>query len=85
MSGRVRDSPSLPLVSRLRDSDVYLQAVESGLGIFEMDAAATESEREQFRPVAEWAEGPQSQLIAVDRKIVQLPGRLRLLAGAGSN
>ena len=82
---RFLKSLNLPLVSRLRDSDVYLQAVESGLGIFEMDAAATESEREQFRPVAEWAEGPQSQLIAVDRKIVPLPGRLRLFAGAGSN
>ena len=82
---RFLKSLSLPLLTRLRDSDVYLKAVESGLGLFEMDEATSESEREQFRPVAEWVEGPQLQLIGADRKIVQLPTRPRLLASVGSN
>ena len=82
---RFLKSLGLPLLSRLRDSDVYLKAVESGLGLFEMDAATAESEREQFRPVAEWVEGSQPQLIGADRKIIQLPVRPRLLVGMTSN
>ena len=82
---RFLKSLSLPLLSRLRDSDVYLKAVESGLGLFEMDEAASESEREQFRPVAEWVEGSQPRQIGADRKIIQLPSHPRLLASVGSN
>src|SRR3954466_16036384 len=81
---RFLKSLNMPLLSRLRDSDIYLQAVESGLGLFEMDEAICAAEREQFLPISQWVEDPQSQSIAGDRKIVQLPTRLRLLAGAGS-
>jgi len=59
--------------------------VESGLGLFEMDEATSESEREQFRPVAEWVESSPSQILAVDRKIVQLTSRPRLLSSVASN
>ena len=48
---RFLKSLSLPLLSRLRDSDVYLNAVESGLGLFEMDAATSESERTHSGPL----------------------------------
>ena len=82
---RFLKSLNMPLLSRLRDSDVYLQAVESGVGLFEMDQAISATEREQFLPISQWVEDPQSKLIAADRKIVQLPTRPRLLAGAGSN
>ena len=82
---RFLKSLSLPLLARLRDSDVYLKAVESGLGLFELDEVTSECEREQFRPVAEWVEGPQPQSVGADRKIVQLPFRPRLLAGVASS
>ena len=50
-----------------------------------MDEATSESEREEFRPVAEWVEDPKSQQVGADRKIIQLPSHPRLLAGVGSN
>ena len=53
---RFLGSLGLPFLTRLSDSEVFIQAAESGLGIFEMDPSATASEREQFRPIVEWAD-----------------------------
>jgi chromosome partitioning protein len=53
---RFLNSLSLKLLTRIGDSDVYLKAAETGLGIFEMDFAASASERAQFQPVVEWIE-----------------------------
>ena len=55
-------SLKMPLLARLADSDVFLGAAESGIGIFEMDYAACEEERRQFAPIAEWVDS--SQLVA---------------------
>jgi chromosome partitioning protein len=81
---RFLKSLSLPLLARLDDSDVYLKAAETGVGIFEMDPAAAEVEREDFRPVAEWVERQQQPYASrTDEKI--LPFRSRLMqAGAFS-
>jgi chromosome partitioning protein len=49
-------SLNLPLLARLSDSDVFLAAAESGLGIFEMDFTVSGAERAQFRPIAEWVD-----------------------------
>ena len=77
---RFLKSLRLPLLTRLCDSDVYLKAVETGLGLFEMDEAGSAAERSQFLPIAQWVEGSQAD-IGADRKIVQLPARARLVAG----
>ena len=53
---RFLKSLNLPLLTRLSDSDVFLAAAESGLGIFEMDFAVSAAERGQFQPIAEWVE-----------------------------
>ncbi len=53
---RFLSSLGLPFLTRLADSEVFVQAAESGLGIFEMDAIATAAEREQFMPIIEWAD-----------------------------
>jgi len=47
---------NLPLLAKLSDSDVFLNAAEAGLGIFEMDFALSAVERQQFLPIAEWVE-----------------------------
>ena len=44
----------LPFLARLSDSETFVEAAESGVGIFEMDAAASAPEREQFMPIVEW-------------------------------
>jgi chromosome partitioning protein len=53
---RFLKSLNLPLLARLSDSDVFLAAAEAGLGIFEMDFAASAAERGQFQPIAEWVD-----------------------------
>jgi chromosome partitioning protein len=47
---------NLRLLARLIDSDVFLRAAESGLGIFELDENLSVSERKQFLPIVEWVE-----------------------------
>lgn len=49
-------SANLRLAARLIDSDVFLRAAESGLGIFELDENLSVSERKQFAPIVEWVE-----------------------------
>lgn len=49
-------SLGLPFLTRLSDSEVYVQAAETGLGIFELDPAISAAEREQFMPIVEWAD-----------------------------
>jgi chromosome partitioning protein len=53
---RFLKSLNLPLLARLSDSDIFLAAAEAGLGIFEMDFAASAAERGQFQPIAEWVD-----------------------------
>jgi chromosome partitioning protein len=53
---RFLNSLNLPLLARLSDSEVFLNAAEMGVGIFELDFAASASERQQFQPIIEWVE-----------------------------
>ena len=65
---RFLTSLKLPLLARLSDSDAYLKAAESGVGIFEMEYAQSYVEREQFLPLVEWVEGGRTP---VDDKVLQ--------------
>jgi chromosome partitioning protein len=64
---------NLKLLARLIDSDVYLRAAESGLGIFELDANLSVSERKQFTPLVEWVENRRSPAVASDAAVYPLP------------
>lgn len=50
-------SLKLPFLTALSDSDVYLQAAEEGVGIFEMDEAQSSRERQEFLPIVRWLDG----------------------------
>lgn len=50
-------SLKLPFLTNIRDSENYLQAVEKGLGVFEMDEAATAAERRELMPILKWLNG----------------------------
>jgi chromosome partitioning protein len=54
---RFLESLEVRLLARLLDSDMYLRAVESGVGIFEMDPGQTATERKQFMPIVDWVRG----------------------------
>jgi chromosome partitioning protein len=53
---RVLTALNLPLLARLSDSDVFINAAEAGVGIFEMDFAVSAAERQQFQPIVEWVD-----------------------------
>ncbi len=64
---RFLNSLGLPFLTRLADSEVFVDAAESGLGIFEMDPVRCAAEREQFMPIIEWAD-PEHK----SRKVIEL-------------
>jgi chromosome partitioning protein len=65
---RFLETLEIKLLTRLLDSDMYLKAAESGVGLFEMDAGQTAVERRQFQPIVDWVRG------AVDARGVQGAG-----------
>jgi len=74
-------SLSLPFLTRISDSDVYIRAAEEGVGVFEMDAEATAAERQQFLPVVRWLDSHLAPAaIMNDRRVVDLSAVRRQLA-----
>jgi chromosome partitioning protein len=81
---RFLNSLNLPLLARLSDSEAFVSAAETGVGVFEMEFAASAAERQQFMPIVEWLEAPK---IAVETKApsllpfhpaISVPGRAGL-------
>lgn len=54
---RFLNSLKLPFLTSIRDSDVYLNASENGLGVFEMEESVTVAERREFMPILKWLNG----------------------------
>jgi chromosome partitioning protein len=84
LANRVRDSRptyeplerfvqalGIPFLTRLRDSAVFVEAAETGIGIFEMDESASAREREDFMPVVDWVCGG-AQASAAPTNVVAL-------------
>ena len=57
---RFVSSLGLSFLARILDSEVYVDAAESGIGVFEMDAAATADQRAEFMPVIHWIRGEEA-------------------------
>ncbi len=53
---RFLNALNMKLLARLIDSDVYVHAAETGVGIFEMDFPVSVSERKQFMPIIDWVD-----------------------------
>jgi chromosome partitioning protein len=68
---RFLSSLSLTFLTRLSDSEVYVESAETGVGIFEMDAEASAAEREQFLPIVEWVD-PECKARAEPSRIIEL-------------
>jgi chromosome partitioning protein len=67
---RFLNSLGLPFLARLSDSEVFVQAAESGIGIFEMDPGVSAAERAQFMPIIEWTD-PDYRMRA-EGKVIEL-------------
>jgi chromosome partitioning protein len=54
---RFLNSLKLPFLTSIHDSENYIHAAEKGLGVFEMDGAATIAERQELMPILRWLNG----------------------------
>lgn len=54
---RFVSSLGITFAGRVTDSDVYVEAAEAGLGVFDLPAEAAVSEQKEFLPIARWAQG----------------------------
>ena len=68
-------SLGLPFLARVSDSDVYIKAAETGVGIFEMDASASAAECGEFMPIVEWVGRQQGSEITGDGKVIDLASK----------
>lgn len=66
---RFLGSLGLPLLTRISDSEVYVSAAETGVGIFEMEGAA--AEREEFMPIVDWVGGERTPDASAARKVIE--------------
>lgn len=71
---RFLNSLKLPFLTTISDSDVYLQAIEQGLGVYEMDEALSAAERRELQPIVRWMEGafPNRHGVRADDKLINL-------------
>lgn len=82
-------SLKLPFLTSISDSDTYLQAVEQGLGVFEMEEMETATERREFMPILKWLEGsfPNRYGVRAEDKLINLESSKKYAAyrvGGGS-
>jgi chromosome partitioning protein len=79
---RFLNSLKLPFLTRISDSENYLHGVEKGLGIFEMDPAATVAERQELMPMLKWLNGqfPDKFTARLEDKVQNLEGSRKLAA-----
>ena len=68
---RFLNSLGLPFLAQLADSETFVKAAETGVGIFEMDPDAAAPEREQFMPIVEWVD-PEHD-VRPNAKVFELP------------
>lgn len=69
---RFLDSLSLPFLTRISDSEIYVRSAETGIGIFEMEPAESGAERGEFMPIVEWIGGAREPEVSVVRKVIDL-------------
>ena len=69
---RFLTSLGLTIVTRLYDSESFVKAAETGVGIFEMDPLVSAAERDQFLPIVTWVD-PQAGKAATPPRVIELP------------
>ena len=48
---------NITFLGRVTDSDVYVEAAETGLGVFDLPAEAAGDEQREFLPLVRWVQG----------------------------
>lgn len=68
-------SLGLPFLARIGDSDAYIKAAETGVGIFEMDPSTVTAECREFMPIVEWVGAPRNLEAAAAGKVIDLASK----------
>jgi chromosome partitioning protein len=67
-------SLGISFITRVSDSDVYVDAAETGVGVFEMPAEKAGAEQREFQPIAQWVLGEtQSAATAAPPAVTAVP------------
>jgi hypothetical protein len=69
---RFLTSLRLTFLTHVLDSELYIEAGDTGYGIFEMDAARTEAQRREFMPIVEWVDEAARARVRKPDNVVQL-------------
>jgi chromosome partitioning protein len=69
---RFLGSLGLPFLTRISDSEAYVRAAETGIGIFEMDPSTVVAERDEFMPIVEWVGEESSPATGAEGKVIDL-------------
>ncbi len=72
---RFLNALGLPFLTRISDSDVYVKAAESGIGIFEMASSAAAVECSEFMPIVDWVGRQRESVASGDGKVIDLASR----------
>jgi chromosome partitioning protein len=56
---RFVSSLGITFLGRVTDSDVYVEAAEAGLGVFDLPAEAAGDEQRELLPIVRWVQGEQ--------------------------
>ena len=65
-------SLGITFVGRITDSDVYVEAAEAGLGVFDLPAETAAAEQKEFLPIARWAQGESAADDAASSNVVPI-------------
>jgi chromosome partitioning protein len=65
-------SLKIPFITKLTDSDAYIEAVEKGLGVYDLDAEISDCERTELKPLFEWLKFDADVVMAKNRNVVSM-------------
>ena len=69
---RFVNSLKLSFLTRILDSDVYIESGETGYGIFDMDPETSAEQRREFAPIVQWVRNELPQQLPEPSNVVQL-------------
>jgi chromosome partitioning protein len=74
---RFVSSLGIAFLGRVSDSDVYVEAAETGLGIFDLPADTCCAELREFQPIVRWVQGEEPTAEAEVSNVVPISSAAR--------
>jgi hypothetical protein len=65
-------SLGLSFLTRILDSDAYVEAVETGTGVFEMDAEVHGDRQREFLPIVQWIDEKSTEQASTPSNVIPI-------------